>query len=1039
MVHSHDFYRLYQSAYDKYTDLYGNKVCVFLQKGSFFEIYGQMDPTTNKQLNSGRELFDILGIQMHTYPDDGPGGTTGYYGGIPIYTLDKWGERLTKIGWSVVVIREKKNAAEKVSGREVAEVISPGTHCASADPRKTFFLGSLWLEFPDLYSPPRFGVAVADLTTGQVYLYEGKATGKADVWHTDDLRHMFQVTPPRELLLSVRAPASFTIQDEDVLRRTLYIPTATIHMRKATVEQQGSLEKPTVREEYLRSLFQPRTALPLRTWLRCAEDGTSLQERALTILLRFAEDHAPKLASCLQAPMLWHPMQSLQIINNALTQLNLIGDQGQQCVEDLFASPLTAMGKRSLTQRLCQPIACSKTIHARQAEIEWFSSIKQEKRKDIESCLGLIYDLARLHRSIIRGSLGAADVVQLNQSYQSTKTLWGLLLNSPFHTNPTLGDTLQECITQFNNLFHVQKAKTALEYDNEDETSVLQDSFSPLTKEAEEGVEAVFTQANEWLDTLIKKGGIPSTAATYKPTDKNMFCLHTTKTALTALQNNLKKQNLPEYAKLQYKTLTSAARIEHPILEDFQKSLDSAKGVLKRCKDVEVPKACLAFAETTRNSWQEIEQWVIQVDLALSMRKTADQQGWVKPTIEQTDETTASRLEIEHLRHPLIEVQKRQSKYVTHNVRLGYEDETYGSGWLLYGMNASGKSSLMKAIGLAVLLAQVGSFVPATKMTLRPFKRLATRILNQDNLWAGLSSFAVEMSELREILAVADSQTLVLGDELCAGTESISGTAIVAAGIQHLHKASSRFVLATHLHDLLNLKAIMSLPSLKVWHLHVEYDPIKDVLVYHRLLQPGSGSSMYGLEVAKALHLPHDMIDAAYQFRRELCKETSIETSKTSGWSSSLTRNICSACGTRYEPKLEMHHLSHRADAIQGRTDEGLDVHHIRNLATLCDACHDKEHANEISVGPVLDTSVGPIRQIVEHTSSASTSSDSPKVTPKTRAKKVSPFTEEQKTQIRGIIQANPGLSVKLWAIKIREEGVSIEDKQLSIFLKAKS
>jgi DNA mismatch repair protein MutS len=129
-------------------------------------------------------------------------------------------------------------------------------------------------------------------------------------------------------------------------------------------------------------------------------------------------------------------------------------------------------------------------------------------------------------------------------------------------------------------------------------------------------------------------------------------------------------------------------------------------------------------------------------------------------------------------------------------------------------------------------------------MMLRPFKKLATRILNQDNLWAGLSSFAVEMSELREILAVADDQTLVLGDELCAGTESISGTAIVAAGIQHLYKAGSRFVLATHLHDLMKLPKVTSLPCLKIWHLHVEYNPIKDLLIYHRTLREGPGSTI---------------------------------------------------------------------------------------------------------------------------------------------------------------------------------------------------
>jgi DNA mismatch repair protein MutS len=99
-------------------------------------------------------------------------------------------------------------------------------------------------------------------------------------------------------------------------------------------------------------------------------------------------------------------------------------------------------------------------------------------------------------------------------------------------------------------------------------------------------------------------------------------------------------------------------------------------------------------------------------------------------------------------------------------------------------MNASGKSTLMKATGLCILLAQAGCFVPAKEMTLSPYQAIYTRILNQDNLFAGLSSFAVEMSELRDILRHANSKTMVLGDELCSGTESTSAQALVASGIQ---------------------------------------------------------------------------------------------------------------------------------------------------------------------------------------------------------------------------------------------------------------
>jgi DNA mismatch repair protein MutS len=1007
MVHSHDFYRLYQETYTKYTELYG-QVCVFLQKGSFYELYGQQNPATKEVLNTGRQILEHLGLQMHIYPDDGPGGTTGFYGGVPIYTLDKWAGKLTSQGWSVVVIDEVKNGAGKVSGRQVSRVLSPGTHLDSAESNKTFILASLWLEFSQTEAP-QFGVAVSDLTTGQVFLYEGSATGKADVWHTDDLRHFFQVYPPKELLLFTRGNSLYTLEEE-TLRRTFYIPKAPIHMKKANPEQQGALEKTLSREDYLRQMFQPKSSLPLRTWLRCSNDGESLQERALVGLLRFAEDHAPKLAECLQAPQLWHPTQSLQIINNALTQLNLIGNQEQQCVEDLFSTPITAMGKRNLTARLCSPVADTDEILKRQQKVEWFT---EKDTKNVELGLGGMFDLSRLHRSIIRGTIRASDVLQLFQSYKSIELLCEEMKNSPFQESSQLKSSAQSCISGMLNLFDLEKAGKSQE--SPEDTGCLLKTAGPKSFEAENRIADIYRKANTWLETLLGRCKISSDSAYFKPSEKNMFLVHSSKSAIKTLETSLKTLDEPqkdEYKKLQCKTLTSAGRIEHPALEKFQEELDSARAMLARCLALEIPAACIRFSSETRGVWQQLENWVIDLDLSLTMAKTAKQQGWVKPTIET--EMGESRVWIMNLRHPLIEVQKRQSKYVTHDVSLGFAGG--GHSWLLYGMNASGKSSLMKAIGLAVLLAQVGSYVPATEMVLRPFRRIATRILNQDNLWAGLSSFAVEMSELREILSVADEHTLVLGDELCAGTESISGTAIVAAGIQHLYKTRSRFVLATHLHDLMKLPQVTSLRSLDIWHLHVEYDPIKDLLVYHRKLRPGPGSTMYGLEVAKALHLPRDMIEQAFEMRRALLGTITEEDAKVSSWNSELTRKACSACGTMTEGKLEVHHLQERADANHGRNRDGTALHHVRNLAVLCDTCHDKHHSGLLVVGDVEDTSEGPKRKILDFTKYNHTSTEE-----KPATRKKSNFSEQQNSEIQALVRANPGLSVKLLCFQIRQ------------------
>lgn len=1015
MVQSHEFYNLYQQTFLKYTELYGAKVCIFLRKGSFYEFYGQQDPITHQQLNTAKEVIEQFGIVLHTYPGEGPNGTTGLFAGVPEYTLDKWASKLTKQGWTVVVIDEIKNGANKVSRREVTKVLSAGTHIDAAEQGSSFHLAALWLDLAPT-RPPLFGVASADLTTGQVFLYEGEATGKSDTWHTDDLRHFFQVYAPKEVLLFCRGSALGL--GEEALRRTLYIPTAPIHIRNANPEHQGAFEKELSRETYLRDLFQPRTALPLRTWLRTGP----LSERALTGLLRFSEDHAPNLASCLQAPTLWHPTHNLQIINNALTQLNLIGTQDQTCVEDLFATPQTPMGKRSLRSRLCTPLADAPEICERQEQVGTILTLDKVARKEVDASLMLLYDISRLHRAIVRGTLQATHILQLYQTYQTSGHLMKALNSGPLSPGD-LPSSIETCLTEFEKVFDQGKALAAQKA--EGDLGFLKDSVAPLTAAAENRIQEVYKSAETWISELRDLCELEKDALYFRPTEKNMFSLHATKSALKLVETALKKSATKEkYSKLSCKTLTSGGRIEHPDLEQFQEKLEAAQTILKRCLEQELPPLCIQYTQATRQGWQPIEEWLTNVDLTVSMAKTAEAQGWVKPQIEAASPTEPSRVSIEKLRHPLIENQNRQSKYVTHDIRLGYDDA--GQGWLLYGMNASGKSSLMKGIGLAVLLAQIGSYVPAKAMTLRPFHRIATRILNQDNLWAGLSSFAVEMSELREILSVADHQTLVLGDELCSGTESISGTAIVAAGIQHLHKAGARFVLATHLHDLMKLRAVQSLPSLRVWHLHVEYIPSSDLLVYHRSLKPGPGSTMYGLEVAKALHLPHDMIDAAFALRRELLGESAAEETKSSDWNAALQHTSCSSCGGAVSKELQTHHLEerHKASADK-RNEDGLALNHVRNLAVLCKSCHTKHHANRLHIGPVEDTSEGPKRQVLDLSAFAHVEPPPP-----TKTK----FSKEQLEKIQNTVQQNPGLHARLLVFQIQKDhGITIKESQLNL------
>jgi DNA mismatch repair protein MutS len=346
--------------------------------------------------------------------------------------------------------------------------------------------------------------------------------------------------------------------------------------------------------------------------------------------------------------------------------------------------------------------------------------------------------------------------------------------------------------------------------------------------------------------------------------------------------------------------------LESPELDQISVIIGRLREALKKRQGLALLEHGTKLADELFVGWTKISDWITSVDVNSSLAVVAKHYGYEKPCIIDSSDATGS-IQIQGLRHPLLEVQDRKIPYVQHNVGLG--SAQVEQGWLLYGLNASGKSSLMRAVGLAVLLAQGGCFVPCSAMTLAPFTSLHTRIINTDNLWMGLSSFAVEMSEMREIFREAGPRSLVLGDELCSGTETTSATALVAAGLKGLLKRGARFLFATHLHGLSSIPEVIQDERLKIWHLHVEYDKLKDKLVYHRTLRQGSGSSLYGLEVAKAMRIPDDILEDAILFRKRLAGEAELSESVGSSWNSGIVKYKCETCGKTDFSTLEVHHI----------------------------------------------------------------------------------------------------------------------------------
>lgn len=940
----------YIKEYKHYSAQYGPDTAILMLVGSFYELY-DIPLENGEYQTSMKRVTDILGIQNVEKKSEGSGGQSRF-AGFGAAQLHKYAAMLTRENWTVVVIDQQKGTNGKVMSRDVARILSAGTHVETSQ-SDHFYLAGLWLDAGQWTQavPPKFGAVALDLTTGSVATYEGATAGQRDTWSADTLLHFFQVHQPKELVVWWRGHA-VDQPTELFLRRTLGIPSALIHVRQATPFEQGGLEKEIVREDLLRRCFKPKSLLPLKSALGLAESATT--ERALCSLLLFVDDHFPSAMHLLRTPVAWCPQNSVYLGNHALTQLNMITQREEDSVLGMFLKAYTPMGRRAMRSRLLYPITQPSALEKLYREINWCGKAEPSAKDQVLGCLRQMADLSRLHRKITVASVVAPDVTALDISYtQATRICNHIGAASPLSTFLETLDAFAAYTVAFSQVFDVDKAMRPQE-----DLFCLTAEAGPKTAAIEAAIAAARTRIAEIHTAMAEWIGVEKECFRLEEKDASIV-VGANKAVITRIVAALKGQVPAEFKGLQVHAKKSSSSLEVPSLNALYLKIIGLRVALAAAIKEELPIACDSLSQYT-GVWDTLEAWVSQVDMSFTIARVSTERGFVRPVVLEGD---AGLIQATGLRHPLIEAQQTRVEYVKHDVRLGQGDQ----GWLVYGMNASGKSSLMKAVGIATILAQCGCFVPATTFTFTPFRALFTRILNTDNLWAGLSSFAVEMTELAEILRRADPWSLVLGDEVCSGTESMSAMALVGASLEHLAGRGARYIFATHLHGLQSIPSVAGLKGLKVWHLQVRFDPRAQRLVYDRTLHPGAGSSLYGLEVAKAMAIPFEVLESAHKIRRELVGSKTEQEAPGSGWNSALQRRVCEKCGSQDVRHLEAHHIQERATAsAEGRLADGTHMNNIRNIAVLCQACHDETHAGTVVIGPVVQTSEGEVRSVKE-------------------------------------------------------------------------
>jgi DNA mismatch repair protein MutS len=934
----------YLELYKTYTQKYGPKTAIFLMVGSFYELYELQNVETGETKTNVKELVDFLGCQVSIKKEVEP-GYDGLVAGFPDYVIHKWAGRLTAAGWTVVIVDQIKDMRGKVKERKVSRILSPSTHIENTTSADTPYVITLFFN-QSAFVAPQFGAGVLDLTTGTTNTYSGTACGRPDIWTADDLVQLLSVFQPKELLIYWRSSTS-QIPDEGFFRRIFGLPqTIVVHCR--SVETLGSFSKELVRSEYFQKIYSIKSVLPAKTYLGLRSEN---EELALIYLLQFIEEHYSSMLKSFHRNEPWIPQARLICGNHALTQLQMTGANINETVIGLFDKAITPMGKRAMRDRLLSPYSEAEEIKSRLREVQEYIHWPEGKAKILERQLRFMFDLPRLHRKLLCGLITAQEIAGLFQTYAAIHIIMADITKNTCLQEPFSQDEWLKYLAVFRENFTEEKAQQA----NGDQTAFNPKKYTGIA-EVENQIQTCLVGFQSLRKEIAESSGLSEDAIRLEEREKEPYGLKGSTITLQQLKKN--KDKLPEGTRLS--ELKSGGWIDCNKLQQLNTQLLKLREKLANLVRVHLIEACQEIAEAGQLIWTLLEHWVCHVDCTQCISRVSKERGFVCPLIETCDHR-GSGFEIKNIRHPLVEMTSSRISYVKHDVTLGRDKK---NGWLVYGMNASGKSTLMKATGLCVLLAQAGCFVPAKEMRLKPFKLIYTRILNQDNLFAGLSSFAVEMSELRDILRNSNEYTLVLGDELCAGTESISAQALVASGIQWLSARNAKFIFATHLHDLPNVIDVDSL-GVQVLHLHVEYDPVTQKLIYDRSLRSGSGSTLYGLEVARAMDLPFDFIDQANKNRHRIIGSKTLGEANSSTWNKDIVRKECELCKKQVVNELEVHHIVPRASAKKGVLEDGSHMNDKRNLIVVCKICHDEVHAGKRDIGKTITTSHGPER-IVE-------------------------------------------------------------------------
>ena len=745
--------------------------------------------------------------------------------GIPFHAAQSYIDTLVQKGYKVALCEQVEEAQQGkgLTKRDVVKVVTPGTHLSAptSNARRSWIMALA-------AQAQGVGLSIIDYSTGCFFAYE--------VATLDDAYAEIHRLAPKELLcpfdtalpdqLSAMSVTHWPICRDDVATDSL-----CRHFKVSSLQSFG---------------LQPMSLAIPAAWA-ALEYVQHTQKNSCDHITRCQPYHTQSVCH-LDAQTLAH-LDILPLVDS---------DQDDRSLFHVMNQTQTALGERCLLEWLTQPSLDLPTIEQRYDDIDSLNHSLRH-REELRNVLSQVNDIERVLTRVLANYNNPRDIKALMSSLEQLDNIQRILQDIPGQSFERMTADIRQFLNQYNesliqyclNAFVEELPATIRE------GQVFKDEFSSELAE----LKLTFKDIKEWIHSLEGREREATGISSLKVSYNKVFGYY--------IQiSNAHQSNVPDHY-IRKQTLTNAERYITPELKEKEI-------ILLNGEDQQIALEQTLYTELTQHIQQHIEpiqtmaQIIGRLDCLLGLAILAQENKYSRPTLCQSD---TPFLHISESRHPVLD-QKPAVTMIPNSLTMDFDDSRF---WLITGPNMAGKSTLMRQIALIVIMAQAGSFVPATSLSMSLVDQVFTRIGANDNLYDGQSTFMVEMLETAAIIHQATRHSLILLDEIGRGTSTYDGMSLAMAISEHIHdQIQARTLFATHYHELTDYAESMT----GFQNGTMSISDSQGQLIFHYTLKKGIANKSYGIHVAKMAGIPTPIIDRASDLMDELASPTTNQSSE---------------------------------------------------------------------------------------------------------------------------------------------------------------